>query len=205
VEIAGDQIRLCFRGKHGIVQDLRIRSRLLARLLRQMKRLPGRELLKFQNGEGQVCDLRRRHLNEYIKRTMGGRFSARDFRTWAATLLCAAALRREGETPGPARAKAIVRAVRETASHLGNTPAVVRGSYVHPLLLAAFRHGRVVRWGLARPESLLAHRRGGLDRSERALLALLRAEGARHDGRRTTTRARGRRGRGPAQSPLPRR
>jgi DNA topoisomerase I len=176
VEIRGDLVRLRFRGKHGVFQDQAIRSRPIARLLRAMKRLAGHELLKYRDHEGQVRDIRRHHLNDYIKSVMGRRFTARDFRTWAGTLLCAAALRRAVgiDARGRGRERAIVQAVKDTAARLGNTPAVVRQSYVHPGLLTAFRCGQFVGHGLENPEAYLAHRTHGLAQAERALLSLLR-------------------------------
>ncbi len=173
VAIRGDQVKLSFRGKHGIEQNYELKSRLLARLLRAMKKLPGRELLKYQNEDGTTCDLRRHHLNAYVKAVMGRAFSARDFRTWAGTLWCAARLRDESMSGDPSQA-AVRRAFQATAAHLGNTPAVVRDSYVHPGVVSAFLAGRVVSHGAGTPESLMVHR-SGLDRAERALLRLLRA------------------------------
>lgn len=188
VEIRGDLVRLRFRGKHGVLQDQAIRSRPIARILRAMRRLPGAELLKYRDPSGTICDLRRRHINEYVKQVMSGRFTARDFRTWAGTLLCAAALRRGSnattdgaDDPRRGREKTIVAAVKDTAAKLGNTPAVVRSSYVHPGVFEAFRAGRLVGHGLERPETFLAHRTAGLARAEHALLALLR----RHPPRAT--------------------
>jgi DNA topoisomerase-1 len=172
VTIRGDRLSLNFRGKHGVVQNYELTSRLLARLLRTMKKLPGHELLKYQGDDGGTCDLRRHHVNAYVKSVMGRAFSARDFRTWAATLWCAARLRDEALSGEPSQA-AVRRAFQATAAHLGNTPAVVRDSYVHPAVVAAFHKGRVVSHGAGTPESLMVHR-SGLDRAERALLRLLR-------------------------------
>ena len=174
VEIRGGLIRLNFRGKHGIQQRQEIRSRLLARLLGEMKRLPGRELLKYRGDDGGLCDIRRHHVNVYVKQAMDSRFSARDFRTWAGTLLCAAALKRARDT-APSTQRAITQALKETAGRLGNTPAVVRNSYVHPGLIDAFRAGQVVSHAIDRAEGLMGHRHVGLSRPERALLALLRS------------------------------
>ena len=172
-EVTGDAILLRFRGKHGLAQRHELRSKKLARLLRAMRRLPGRELFSFRDALGEVRDLRRAHLNDYVKEAMGGRFSARDFRTWMGTLLCAAALKAERgvHTDGPKRA--VGRAVRATAKSLGNTPAVAREAYIHPAVIEAFLEGRVVSSALASPETLIVRRSSGLDRSERALLSLL--------------------------------
>jgi DNA topoisomerase-1 len=176
-EIQGDRIRLRFRGKHGVIQNHEIRSRTLSGLLKTMKRMPGRELFKYQNEDGTVGDLRRRHVNAYVKQTMGERFTARDFRTWSGTLLCAAGLHRrlEGCTRPRERERAILAALDETASQLGNTRAVVRGSYVHPEVLDSFRRGRVVTHSLARLDRHVDRGRVALHRYERALLSLLRS------------------------------
>lgn len=181
VDIRGARIRLDFRGKHGIQQRQEIRSRLLARLLGEMKRLPGKELLKYRGDDGGLCDMQRHHVNAYVKQAMGSRFSARDFRTWAATLTAAAALKRERET-APSTQRAISAALKETAALLGNTPAVVRNSYIHPGVIDAFRAGRVVSHAIDRPEGLMGHRQVGLSRPERALLALVRGTKRRGGG-----------------------
>lgn len=173
VAIRGDTVLLTFRGKHGVPQRHELRGRRLAHLLRQMLCLPGRELFKYRDARGHIWDLRRGHVNAYVKRTMGARFSARDFRVWFATLVCAAALRRERDVPAEHRAQAILRAIRETARVLGNTPSVARESYVHPVVIEAFRAGRVVRYPLEHPEVLAERMPKGLHRAERALLALL--------------------------------
>jgi DNA topoisomerase-1 len=177
VDIHGDRIRLRFRGKHGVIQNHEIRSRTLSGLLKTMKRMPGKELLKYQNADGSVCDLRRRHVNAYVKQAMGERFTARDFRTWSGTLLCAASLHRRLERCARPRERerAILEALDDTAGQLGNTRAVVRGSYVHPQVLESFRRGQVVSHSLARLDRHVDKGRVALHRYERALLALLRS------------------------------
>src|SRR5262249_20617275 len=120
---------------------------------------------------------------------MGARFSARDFRTWAGTLLCAGALsraavveraweaahpRRKVSAMRARRKRLIAGAVRETSNWLGNTPAMSRRSYIHPAVIEAYERGDVVRHALERPEVLIASGRAGLDRSEWELLLLLR-------------------------------
>jgi DNA topoisomerase-1 len=205
VTIEGSRVRLRFRGKRGVLQDHEVRSRTLARLLRTMKKLPGAEVLKFRDGEGRVRDLTRWHVNTYVKRCMGRSFSARDFRTWSATLLCANALRlaereqarearvahgrdrRRGraDTPAARAERAIVAALDATASHLGNTRAVVRRSYVHPVVLDAYRAGRVVPRGFDRLDAHADRASARLAGCERALLSLLRprrARGSPHRG-----------------------
>ncbi len=193
VTVEGDTIRFDYRGKHGRRQRHEVHSRRLASIVRDMKRHSGVEAFKFVDDRGRVRYLNRTLINAYIKRAMGARFSARDFRTWAGTLLCAGALAR---APGAAhdrangagappqgkdtardhakRKKSMAGAVRETAAWLGNTPPMARRSYIHPAVLQAFERGEVVRHALRRPEVLIAGGRAGLDRSEWDLLLLLR-------------------------------
>jgi DNA topoisomerase-1 len=185
VTIEGACIRFDFRGKHGQRQRHELRSATLARIIAAMKRLPGTEVFKFVDEEGRVRDLRRRHMNDYIKQAMGAPFSAKVFRTWGGTLLCAGELAvagrnlaTAGRSSARARRAATAAALRETAARLGNTVAACRRSYVHPGLLTAFARGRTVSACLSRPEALLALGRRGLDRSERSLLELLRRERA---------------------------
>ena len=169
VAVQGRSIRLDFRGKHGRRQRLVVQNGTLARIVAAMQLLPGPEVFQFVDTRGNVRDMRRTHVNAYIKRAMGEPFSARNFRTWGGSLLCAGAL---------ARGVSAVRAVRETAARLGNTVLATRRSYIHPDVLRAFASGRTVTVALSRPEALIAPRRTGLDRAEQALLVLLRRERA---------------------------
>ena len=169
VAVQGSRIRLDFRGKHGQRQRLVVQSVTLARIVVAMKRLPGDEVFKFKTAGGHVRDMRRTHVNAYIKQVMGQSFSARIFRTWGGSLWCAGAL---------ARRVPVASAVRETAALLGNTVVAARRSYIHPDVLRAFARGRTVTASLSRPEALIALRRAGRDRSEQALLVLLRRERA---------------------------
>ena len=188
VVVEGSRIRLDFRGKHGQRQRHEVKNSKLARIVTAMKRLAGIEVFKFVDADGQVRDLKRAYLDRYIKQIMCGHFSARVFRTWGGTLLCAGALARAGRhTAGTkeraphgtlARHAAVASALRETAARLGNTVEACRRAYIHPGVLRAFEQGRTVSAALSRPEALIAEHRAGLDRSERALLTLLRREQA---------------------------
>jgi DNA topoisomerase I len=179
VSVTGDRIRFDFNGKSGKRHMREIRDRRLARLLRDLMRYPG-EVFKFRSESGAVMDVRRQHINEYIKETMGERFSAKDFRTWAGTLLCACALAREGVDPDAsptARKRRIAAAIREVAQQLGNTPAVCRASYVFPAVLERYEQGRVIPHTLESVAELADGSRIRVERCERALLRLLREAG----------------------------
>ncbi len=190
VSVNGAVVRLAFRGKHGVPQEQVLRGARLARLLREMLRLPGRELFKYCDDRGAVRDVRAAHLNAYVKRAMGARFTAKDFRTWTATVYCAGLLSREaceaaellatgldgsarGRSLARLREHAIRQAIALTADWLGNTSAVTRESYVHPAVLAAFREGRGVACALTRTEVLAERVPQGLHAAERAVVRVI--------------------------------
>jgi DNA topoisomerase I len=175
ITVKGDRIRFDFNGKSGKRLTREIADRLLARLIRDLMRFPG-EVFKFRSEAGALVDVRRQHINEYIKETIGERFSAKDFRTWAGSLLCACALARGGvdrEASPSARRRRIAAAIREVAHQLGNTPAVCRSSYIFPSVLQRFEEGSVI----PHTAELAEGGRIRVERCERALLRLLRESG----------------------------
>jgi DNA topoisomerase-1 len=177
VTVKGDLIEFDFPGKSGVRQQRQLRDRQVARVIRATMNLPGFNVFKFENGEGKAVVVTRRHINEYIKEVMGSSFSAKDFRTWAGTLVCACALARDGnEIPDKktARKKQIVAAIKETAELLGNTPAVCRGSYVCPEIIDSFEKGQVIDASLESLDDLIAFRGRGLHKAEQALLKFLK-------------------------------
>ena len=179
VTVKGDLIEFDFPGKSGVRQQRQLRDRRVAHVVRAMLKLPGFNVFKFQNENGELVPVTRRHINEYIKEVMGESFSAKDFRTWAGTLVCACALARDGkDLPPPTSARAIkkrmVEAIKETSEVLGNTPAVCRSSYVCPDILHSFEQGRVIDHCSSNLDGLIAYRGHGLHKAERALVRFLR-------------------------------
>lgn len=127
-----------------------------------------------------------RYVDASVQEVMGEEYSAKDFRTWAGTLICACALAkaktrakealREGASAPQAKKvakKTLVAAVRETAQHLGNTPAVAKASYIYPSVIAMFEKGRVVDKYFESVDELAAHESDRLHCAEKALLTLL--------------------------------
>jgi DNA topoisomerase-1 len=174
VTVKGDVIRFDFVGKAKVRHQREVRDRRLARLVRDLVRYPG-DVFKFVNGDGRMTDVRRKHINAYIKEVMGGAFSAKDFRTWAANLLFASALARLAPRCEPrprARQRQVAAVFREVAGHLGNTPAVCRNSYVFEVLIHNWEKGRILGQHLSTVEALGSGSRA-VERSERALLAML--------------------------------
>lgn len=177
VNVRGDLIEFDFPGKSGVQQQRQLRDRQVARVVRATMKMPGFNVFKYQNGDGKPVAVTRRHVNEYIKEVMGSNFSAKDFRTWAGTLVCACALAREGdEIPEKktARKKQIVAAIKETAEVLGNTPAVCRSSYVSPEIIHSFEKGEVIDHCSSKLEDLVSYRGRGLQEAEQSLLKFLK-------------------------------
>jgi DNA topoisomerase-1 len=179
VKVRGSTVIFDFPGKSGQPQHRELTDAAVARIVRQLLAIPGKEVFKYLDDEGGVHDVKREHINDYIKDVMGNDFSAKDFRTWAGTLICACCLARTGCCDGDSRTavkKKIVAAVKETAEVLGNTPAVCRSSYVYPSILSDFEAGRVVEHSFEALEELISYRGWRLHKSEQALLKLLKAE-----------------------------
>ena len=140
VNIRGARIRFNFRGKSGKAHNVEINDRRLAKLVRKSRDLPGQELFQFVDEDGASHPIDSADVNEYIRECAGGEFTAKDFRTWAGTRLAARALafaRKEYADRTLPKA-ALVRAIKEVSSSLGNTPAVCRKCYVHPAILELF-------------------------------------------------------------------
>lgn len=155
-----------------------MRDRQVAKVLRELLKNRRSEVFKYQADDHDgFVDIKRHHINEYIKEVMGDRFSAKDFRTWAGTLVCACALARIGtevvEKP-TVRKRKIAIAVKETSVALGNTPAVCRSSYICPAVIQSFEKGRTIDQYFSTLDEFLAHRRTHLHPAEKALLRLLR-------------------------------
>ncbi len=147
VRVTGRRIELSYRGKGRKQQRRLIDDAPAARVVRALLAEPGPTVFCYRDTDGALVRVRRRHLNEYLREIAGARFTARDFRTWAGTLLGACALARQGY-PEPASPRAVRRSVaaamRETSRLLGNTPTVCRTSYVSPAVLSSFERGRVL-------------------------------------------------------------
>ncbi|MCP3060323.1 DNA topoisomerase IB [Myxococcus sp. K38C18041901] len=177
VRVSGDTVSFDFPGKSGKRQHRQLTDGRVATLVSKLLRVPGRDVFKFVLDDGLVVDVRRRHINAYIQEVMGEDYSAKDFRTWAGTLICACALARarakQAQAKGSALKKSMVAAVKEVAEHLGNTPAVARSSYIYPSVLALFQRGQVVDRYFDSVDELTSSRGERLHCSEKALLHLL--------------------------------
>jgi DNA topoisomerase I len=142
VDVDETRLHLHFRGKSGKVHRVDVHDRRLARIVRRCRDLPGQDLFQFIDEQGERQTVSSADVNDYLRRVTGEDFTAKDFRTWAGTVLCAAALRRmEPPLSAADGSREVLRAIEQTAERLGNTPAVCRKSYVHPAVAEAFLAG----------------------------------------------------------------
>jgi DNA topoisomerase-1 len=176
VELDGSVVRFHFVGKSGKEWSAKIRDRRVAKIIRACQDLPGQELLQYYGDDDAIQNVTSSDVNDYLREITGRDITAKDFRTWAGTVLAAIALK-DLERPGSAnRAKKRLRAAIETvAARLGNTPAICRKCYVHPEVLNAFLEGTLARALTPRSENLLRGKFGEYAPEEAAVLALLRS------------------------------
>ncbi len=138
VDIAGARLTFGFRGKSGKLHEVVVSDRRLARLVQHCRDLPGQDLFQYIDDDGSPQPITSADVNDYVRRVSGEDFTAKDFRTWAGTLLAARRLATARVENGAGAAPTLVESVREVAAQLGNTPAVCRKCYIHPKVLEAF-------------------------------------------------------------------
>ena len=144
LEVDGAALTFAFKGKSGVEHEVRVRDRRLAAMVRRLRELPGQQLFKYRDADGELCAVTSDDVNAYIREAMGEQFSAKDFRTWAGTVSAARALREMDPPASPTEAKRrITVCVKAVAGMLGNTPTVCRSSYVHPRVFELYEAGRL--------------------------------------------------------------
>ncbi len=175
VDIEGATSHFHFRGKSGKDHAIDLRDARLARIIRRCQELPGDELFEYLDHDGQPRTIDSGDVNDYLHEAGGQDFTAKDFRTWAGTILAARTLAACEPCASEKHGKRnITQAIKEVAAQLGNTPAVCRKCYVHPAVLASYTTGTLLDALQSRsPESIdtptLPDRR-----EEEAILGLLR-------------------------------
>ncbi|KWV95773.1 DNA topoisomerase IB [Erythrobacter sp. AP23] len=166
-ELTGKTLRLRYKGKGGKPREVTLSDGSLSRLVRKMQDLPGQNLFKYVDEEGEVQAVGSSDVNEYLAETMGERFTAKNFRTWHGSVMAfQCLLEGEGDLP----IKALLDCVAE---RLGNTPAVTRKSYIHPAVIDLVE--RQEEW---RAEARLPRATKWLTREERGLIELLQTSPA---------------------------
>jgi DNA topoisomerase I len=182
VHIDGPKLRFEFRGKSGVRHSLDLRDRRLARIVGRCRDLPGYELFQYIDEAGQHQTIDSADVNDYLRAISGEDFTAKDFRTWAGTVLAALALREFESFDSQTQAKKnVVSAIHNVAERLGNTPAVCRKCYIHPAIIDAYLEGQTLESLRQRTEQELAGDLSDLSPEEAAVLALLQQRLAREN------------------------
>jgi DNA topoisomerase I len=174
VKIEGSTIAFSFRGKSGITHEVELTDRRLATIVKRCQDLPGQELFQYLDENGDRQTIGSDDVNAYLREITGMDFTAKDFRTWAGTILAAEALAGFEEVDSQTRSKEnVVRAIESVASRLGNTPTICRKCYVHPAVIDAYLDGDTVETVKQRADKELAKNLSDLPPEEAAVLMLL--------------------------------
>jgi DNA topoisomerase-1 len=145
VTVNGAQMRFCFRGKSGRQHEVDVTDRRIAKIVSRCQDLPGQDLFQYVAEDGELRDVTSQDVNDYLREITGENFTAKDFRTWGGTVLVAIALAAQDRFESSKQAKANVkRAICAVAELLGNTPAICRKCYVHPVVLEAYLGDRAI-------------------------------------------------------------
>ena len=192
-DVDGSQIRFAFKGKSGKEWEVELKDRRLARIVRACRDVPGDELFQYLGDDGQRHAITSGDVNDYLRSITGEYFTAKDFRTWAGTVLAALALKEFESFDSKAKAKRnVTRAIEQVAARLGNTVSVCRKSYVHPEVLDAYLEGTLLDALKAEVEAELRDDLHGLNGEEAAVLAFLHERLEREQASRARERVRGR-------------
>jgi DNA topoisomerase I len=145
VAVQGSEVRFQFTGKSGKQWSLAMRDRRVARIIRACQELPGQDLLQYFDADKELRAVSSGDVNVYLRAIAGVDITAKDFRTWAGTVLMTRFLKQSGAFESVTQAKrALSAAVKQVAAVLGNTPAVCRKSYIHPAICSVYLDGRLV-------------------------------------------------------------
>src|SRR4051812_7440207 len=183
--VDGNEGRFRFTGKSGKQWLLRVKDRRIAKIIRACQEPPGQELLQYLDDDGKPQDVTSTDVNDYLKEITGQYITAKDFRTWAGTVLAAMALNELKTFDSAAQAKRNLRAaIENVAARLGNTPTICRKCYVHPDVLTSYLDGNLVLEIKKAVENELRDELSGLQPEEAAVLAMLRGRLAKEAGGR---------------------
>jgi DNA topoisomerase I len=177
VKVTGSTMKFQFKGKGGIQHAVDLSDPRLAKIVKQSQDLPGYELFQYIDGNGERHTLESSDVNAYLRHITGQDFTAKDFRTWAGTVLAAKALQEFKTFDSQAQAKRnVVQAIESVAKRLGNTKAVCRKCYVHPYVLNSYMEGTLKQTLRKQVNRELSHSLRALPAEEAAVLILLQQQ-----------------------------
>jgi len=176
VKIEGSNLKFEFKGKKGVFHKIALQSRKLARLVKQCRDIPGKELFQYYNQDGNRCSIGSGDINAYLKDITGEDFTAKDFRTWAGSVSALYAFKEAGgfDTVADCKKK-IVSVLDEVAINLGNTRTVCKKYYVHPTIIKSYEEGRLFNY-IKQLDEDKEIKAAELNMAEKALLEILDKE-----------------------------
>jgi DNA topoisomerase I len=173
-DVGSTKVTFRFRGKSGLDHEIELKDRQLASIVKRCQDLPGQDLFQYVDDEGNHQPVTSDDVNDYLRGISGEDFTAKDFRTWAGTVLAAQALAAFEQVDSEAEAKRnVVAAIEAVAKRLGNTRAICRKCYIHPAVIDAYLEGHVAATIKQRAERELVESLGKLPPEEAAVLMLL--------------------------------
>jgi DNA topoisomerase-1 len=176
VDVTATKLKFSFRGKSGKEHEVDVTDRRLAKIIRQLQDLPGQEVFQYLNGNEERRKISSEDVNEYLREITGEDFTAKDFRTWAGTVLAAMALNAQEAFENKTQAKKNIKdAISAVAKILGNTPAVCRKCYVHPAVLETYLDGAMIEGLKQKTEETLEEKPPDLKSEEAAVMRFLQA------------------------------
>ncbi|WP_432378354.1 DNA topoisomerase IB [Duganella sp. P38] len=174
VRLNGGKVEFRFRGKSGVHHAVEVHDRRLANIIRKVRDLPGQELFQYEDDDGNPHAIGSADVNDYLQSITGADYTAKDFRTWAGTVLAAVALLEYEKYDSEAQAKKnVVQAIESVAKNLGNTPTICRKCYVHPAVIESYLDGTMLTALRRRAQQELKEDLHALRPEEAAVLALL--------------------------------
>jgi DNA topoisomerase-1 len=183
VKVKGAKLRFRFRGKSGREHEVDVTDRRMAKIISKLQDLPGQDLFQYVDDEGEIRDVTSQDVNEYLREITGEDYSAKDFRTWAGTVLTAIALQAQEKSETKKQAKSnITTAIKAVAAILGNTPAICRKCYVHPAVLENYLDQKSIEGLKQMTEHALEKENVDLRSSEKAVLRFLESRLAKKAG-----------------------
>jgi DNA topoisomerase I len=174
VKVNGGELRFQFKGKSGKTWKLQVKDRRVAKIVKACQDLPGQDLFQYLDDENERQSITSSDVNAYLKEITGRDITAKDFRTWAGTVLATLALSEFEQFDSEAKAKKNIRtAIEEVASRLGNTPTICRKCYVHPEVFSCYLDGALLLEIKNKVETELREELPSLKPEEAAVLTLL--------------------------------